>query len=340
MLKNFLKQTFVVAVLSSFATFSYAEDAPVFDLDSMAQQFDGQPETPLNQVPPSEQDPMVSQQAPPAEQPMIKPDQPIEKAEQPLIKPDQPIEKVEQQSVIKSDHPIERAEQGTIKSEPHPIAKAEPAGKEAGKVNQLQNEVQTLRGQVEELTHQLQQLQTQQKTMYADLDKRVTTTKKPSEEEARKALTEKANDPSKALAPKPVDTYPQPSAAEEQQTYQTVYEMIKAKKYNEGIAALQKMLQKFPSGAFAGNAHYWLGEVYSLAGKFEQSANEFSIVVKNFPNSSKVSVSQLKLGTIYASQSKWSDAKSAYRKVINQYPGTASAHLASQQLKQIKLAGH
>jgi TolA-binding protein len=48
----------------------------------------------------------------------------------------------------------------------------------------------------------------------------------------------------------------------------------------------------------------------------------------------------LKLGLIYAAQLKWSDAKGAFKKVINHYPGTSSAHLASEQLKQIKQSGH
>ena len=59
--------------------------------------------------------------------------------------------------------------------------------------------------------------------------------------------------------------------AEEQQIYQTAYNLIKAKKYNEAVTALQKMLQKYPSGQFASNAHYWLGELYGLMGKNDQA---------------------------------------------------------------------
>jgi len=120
----------------------------------------------------------------------------------------------------------------------------------------------------------------------------------------------------------------------------TAYNLIKAKKYNEAVAALQKMLQKYPSGQFAANAHYWLGELYGLMGNSGQSAVEFSNIVKNYPDSPKVSDAQLKLGLIYAAAFKWRDAKSAFKKVINHYPGTASARLASEQLKQIKEAGH
>ena len=111
-------------------------------------------------------------------------------------------------------------------------------------------------------------------------------------------------------------------------------------RYNDAIAALQKMLQKYPTGQFAANAHYWLGELYGLLGKSAQSAVEFDAVVKNYPDSPKVSDAQLKLGLIYTAQFKWPEAKTTFKKVINHYPGTASARLAAEQLKQIKEAGH
>ena len=43
---------------------------------------------------------------------------------------------------------------------------------------------------------------------------------------------------------------------------------------------LQKMLHKYPAGQFAANAHYWLGELYGLLNKNNQSADEFATVVK------------------------------------------------------------
>ena len=75
-------------------------------------------------------------------------------------------------------------------------------------------------------------------------------------------------------------------------------------------------------------------------GKNDESATEFSNVVSAYPNSPKVSDAQLKLGLIYAAQFKWAEAKAVFKKVISHYPKTASARLASEQLKQIKQAGH
>jgi tol-pal system protein YbgF len=301
-----LRRLLVLAMLLSITLVASADDAPVYDVDNYPPQFDGQPST----------------------------------ASGGALTQEQRLIRLEQQ----------------IKSQ-------QQSGSGA-RVDTLQTEVQSLRGQVEELTHQLQQVQNQQRTLYSDLDKRLS-----------KQLTGANNTPSPlktdedSVAPKPttavtaskavaqlapaanskkisstpikvkaVASNNQPNVAEEQQIYQTAYDLIKAKKYNEAVTTLQKMLQKYPLGQFAANAHYWLGELYGLLNKNDQSAAEFAAVVKDYPDSSKVADAQLKLGLIYMGQFKYLQAKEAFKKVVLHYPGTASARLASEQLKQLKQA--
>lgn len=329
MTRAFRKRVLAVAMLSSIAFTAFADDAPVYEVDNYPPAFDGQPYNSEGY------DAGASAPTPaPAAVPTYTPPPPPKQS----LSPQQRLSRLEQQ--------LNNLQQSNTKTE------------------ELQKEVQSLRGQVEVLTHQLQQAQTQQQAMYSDLDKRlanlpkqaaVTATQaenptpiakpisKPKEVAAAKttAKTSKQNvNNSTVAAPAKVSNMDQPNVLEEQQIYQTAYDLIKSKKYNEAILALQKMLQKYPSGQFAANAHYWLGELYGLLNKNDQSALEFSMVVKMYPESPKVSDAQLKLGLIYAGQFKWTDAKAAFKKVINQYPGTASARLASEQLKQIKQAGH
>ncbi len=253
----------------------------------------------------------------------------------------------------------------------------------ATRVDSLQEQVQALRGQVEQLTHQLEQVQNQQKSMYTDLDGRLSGKPKtslanpvdtpdtmPADKPAKMVASNDTASPDQAVAdtspddPLPVatptlqkaekpmviktskkqgiiaDAKSQPNVAQEQQIYQTAYNFIKAKRYNDAVTALQSMLKKYPSGQFASNAHYWLGELYGLMGKNDQALNEFSTVVDAYPDSPRVSDAQLKVGLLLASQLKWIEAKAALKRVINHYPGSASARLAAEQLKQIKIAGH
>ncbi|OGT63374.1 MAG: tol-pal system protein YbgF, partial [Gammaproteobacteria bacterium RIFCSPHIGHO2_12_FULL_45_12] len=231
------------------------------------------------------------------------------------------------------------------------------------RVDSLQTEVQALRGQVELLTHQLQQLEEQQKAQYVDLDKRVTEAVETASKKAkmlaadsgqnvaalRRQVVQAKTPPKMAAVTAPVKKEEaaketarddQPNVAEEQKIYQTAYTMIKAKQYDGAVKVLQDMLHKYPTGQFASNAHYWLGELFGLQGKHELALVEFKTVVKSYPSSPRVSDAQLKVGLILASQSNWSEAKSALNAVINHYPGTSSARLAKEQLKQIKQAGH
>lgn len=327
-----------VAMLTSIATLAFAEDAPVYDADNFPQQFDGQPYGNENaSYQPSYQYGQGQQQPSSLEQRVTRAERQINNLQQ--VNTSSKLDALQgevqslrgqveqltrqlqqaqnQQTTMYSD--LDKRIQQGVKTPP-------PSVDDSGSTNS--SEVKALRAQVEQLTRQIQQTQEPQNSV---------ATAVPVKSKPKLANSQTVTASSSTSLAKTND---QPNVAEEQQIYQTAYDLIKAKKYNEAISALQKMLQKYPSGQFAANAHFWLGELYGLLGKNEKSALEFGSVVKNYPDSPKVSDAQLKLGLTYVAQFKWSDAKAAFKKVINRYPGTASARLASQQLKQIKAAGH
>lgn len=341
-----------VAMSIGIATPVFAESAPVYDADSMPQQFDNGPDQSQDLPPPpapSQEGAFVPNQLPAASSSNA---MSSTESSPPSGSPEQRLRRVEQQ--------IQNMQNNDA----------------AARVDSLQNQVESLRNQVEQLTHQLQQVQNQQKSQYADLDKRLAQQGTKANQPAPATDTQTASDdiltpaamPAKSnhkaksnpKTPAASDTVAaadaskadnaddhsaaksasQPNVAEEQQIYQTAYNLIKAKKYNDAVDTLQKMLQKYPSGQFASNAHYWLGELYGLMGKNDQALTEFDTVVRVYPTSPRVSDAQLKVGLIYSAQSKWTEAKAAFKRVINHYPGTAPARLASEQLKQIRQAGH
>ncbi len=328
MIVSHLKRTLVVLLFSLVTLNAYAHVAPVYDVDNYPPQFDGQDDSNTSAAAP------MPSAVPERPQPSSVDTQPQSFVSDSSLSLDQRVGRVEQQinNMLHDD--------------------------QAAKVGAVQTDVQALRGQIEELTHQVQQLQALQKTMYSDLDKRVINRELTgSAGTASETPNTQADDtipatpqnklkfaPAAALdkpVVKPIKTpVAQPNVVEEQEIYQAAYSLIKAKKYSQAANTLQKMLQKYPTGQFAANAHYWLGELYGLLGKNDQAVTEFSTVVQNYPESPKLADAQLKLGLIYAAQFKWSDAKTAFKMVITHYSGTPSARLASEQLKQIKQAGH
>lgn len=320
-----VKLKLVAGIVMSFIAMPvFAEAAPVYDADDIQQQLDPavEPEQDLPPPPPPGQETMFV----------------------PRSNANSPAGVTNPSAGMSLDQRIRRVEQqvNTIQS-----------SNASARVESLQSEVQSLRGQVEQLTHQIQQLQSQQKTLYSDLDKRLAQNKTPDiaapspapapvtkmVDKAVEMKTEKEIAKAAAVS-QSSDASEQPNVAEEQQIYQSAYNLIKEKKYPDAVKVLQDMLQKYPSGQFASNAHYWLGELYGLMGKNDDALSEFSIVAQRYPDSPRVSDAQLKIGLLYATQTKWSEARAAFKKVINRYPGTASSRLASEQLKQIKEAGH
>ena len=345
--KNLFSQAikiFGIAMMLSIAMPVFAESAPVYDVDSLPQQFDDNdqqdlPPPPAPQQSGQQRGAFVPNQAPANSATLSPRLSDTEGLSNENLSVEQRVKRVEQQiSNMQTSETTSRIEA-------------------------LQNQVQSLRGQVEQLTHQIEQMQTQQKNLYSDLDKRISQQSGKSTAKAQNSNESSFGEDATVIVPKttketakagnkpskPVNASEttnksslenQPNVAEEQQIYQTAYSLIKAKKYNDAVDTLQGMLRKYPSGQFASNAHYWLGELYGLMGKNDQALTEFSTVVKTYPNSPRISDAQLKVGLILAAQSKWPEAKAMLKKVMTRYPGTDSARLASEQLKQIKEAGH
>lgn len=303
----------------------YAESAPVYDADALDQPMDeGNQELSQADLPPP---------PPPSENEVFVP-----------LQPQATPGNQQAQQNVSMERRVKQLEQQLSMLQNNVGGLENPPQAEA-----LQNQLQALRTQVEDMNTQLAQLENQQKTLASNLENRLSqlsqnnrTNTAPQIDSANNA-EDNAEIVAKNKSETETVTQPkndQPNVVQEQQVYQTAYNLIKAKKYNDAANILQNMLKKYPSGQFASNAHYWLGELYGLMGKNDKALNEFNNVINNFPQSPRVSDALLKVGLIFAAQSKWNDAKGVFKKVINQYPGTASSRLASEQLKQIKQSGH
>ncbi len=332
----------VMGMLLAAPVLALADDAPVYDVDNYPPQFDNSPSTPASAVtqhsPPPE---AVRSSGAPA--PAVVSDDADNSADDSAADDDQTTTAPSAASADSSLTPDQRVKR--LEQQMNNLQQTDLSGKNKA----LETQVQSLRGQVEELTHQLQQSQAQQKAMYTELDKRLGQSSSTDHSSDVAVPTRKSSKSSTGLAPLAesnqktappsatvINHDTQPNHEEEQKVYQKAYDLIKAKKYDAAISALQKMLKKYPSGQFAANAHYWLGELYGLVNKNDQAIVEFSTIVDHYPDNPKAADAQLKLGLIYVTQSKYPEAKVAFKKVTAKYPDTASSRLAVEQLKQLK----
>lgn len=217
------------------------------------------------------------------------------------------------------------------------------------KLQGLQQELQELRGQLEVQAHDLKLLQQQQLTFYKDLDSRLrnsavkttpnepvaelpiapqelpqnTTTAAPTEQ-PQTQLTTTSNNTART------------NPADEQISYLAAYELVKNKKFDEALVAMQTFVTQHPQGGYTANAQYWLGELYMVKKDYPNAIEHFEIVLQQFPSSSKSAASQLKIGYALAASGKKQEAITRLQLVVKNYPDTNIAQLAKAKLESLR----
>jgi tol-pal system protein YbgF len=122
--------------------------------------------------------------------------------------------------------------------------------------------------------------------------------------------------------------------------YNSAFELVKSRRYTEAIASMRAYLQKYSTGQYAANAHYWLGQLFMVSGENDNAIIEFSEVVKSFATSAKAPDSMLTLGSLAYTQSQWKEARDWWEDVIKKYPTSAAAEIAKNYLLQLDKEGN
>ena len=189
-------------------------------------------------------------------------------------------------------------------------------------IDQLRQEVMEIRGQLEEYSLRVNQLQQDGRDQYLDLDERIS--RLTSQEVSKKPASVA---PSKAPA-----SHEQPIQHDEEAAYKKAFTYIRAKQFDKAKQALQQQLKTYPKGAYADNAHYWLGEVNMAKGHYDDAKVSFERVLSDFPESQKVPDASYKLGRVYDLLGQQNKSREILQTVIRQYPQTAAARLSETYL--------
>lgn len=212
------------------------------------------------------------------------------------------------------------------------------------KVQGLQQAIQELRGQLEVQAHDLKLLQQQQLAFYKDLDARLRhepgknpNTSTAADLNISDAATTKAPNNTNTTQPvvAPVNNTSRINPADEQISYLAAYQLVKNKKYDDALVAMQTFVSKYPQGGYTANAQYWLGELYLVKKDYPAAISHFETVLQQFPTSNKSAASQLKIGYALAAAGKKEEAIARLQKVISDYPNTNTAQLAKTKLESL-----
>jgi len=202
-------------------------------------------------------------------------------------------------------------------------------------VQQLKEEVATLRGQLEEQGYALQKLKQQQQEDFANLDRRISGGGASSSSTAPENTAAVNNTNTAAPTPIPDRNTASSSTANNdgREEYEAAYSLLKAKDYGGASAAFKTFVGKYPESDYAGNSWFWLGFVYQTQGDMDAAAKAFSSLIERFPNHSKVDDAKYNLGKIYNQQGKTEQARTLLKEVAA--GSSKSAPLAKSYLESM-----
>ncbi len=235
-------------------------------------------------------------------------------------------------------------------------------------VQELQDELRTLRGRLEETERELASLKQRQRDQYLDLDARISElrggqpvvssgsntagtppitagsvpTSPPAEDvpEVRPPM----DTPSETVALDQPQVASQAvssnTAADEKAAYDAAFQSLKELRYADAAEGFQAFLTQYPSSEYADNAQYWLGESYYVTRNYDIALTAFQRLMDRYPDSPKVPDALLKVGYTHYELKQWDNARAALTQVQQNYPDTTLARLAESRLRSMRMEGH
>jgi tol-pal system protein YbgF len=224
-------------------------------------------------------------------------------------------------------------------------------------IKDLQREVRQLRGDNEQINHQLQQLQQNQR----DAEQRLTGINPPKTPSPITGMTGMNNMTGNlninngmgmsgmgmsgmgmnSTPPSQTPVLPALSLADPKTTtappeYQQAFDLLQRGHYDKAIPAFDSFVKQSPTGDYADNAQYWLGEAYYSKRDFVGALAAFKKLVDNYPDSPKKSHALLKIGFSYDELGDKISARQALEQVRKDFPSTNPARLAEERLKKLR----
>ena len=213
-------------------------------------------------------------------------------------------------------------------------------------LQQLRQEMMSLRGIVEEQEHQISQLKQQSLDRYIDLDRRLGSLTTgatgavvgSSSDAAGVAIDAIGNElpadnstsATTAVAASPKvssGTSVVPSTGNESSDYTDAYALVKSGDYDKAITAFLAYAERYPSGRYTPNAWYWLGELYVAVKpqNLKGATAAFQYLLSKYPDHDKVPAAMYKLGTVYFFSDHKEKSQEMLTHVIDRYSSTGNS---------------
>lgn len=207
------------------------------------------------------------------------------------------------------------------------------------RLEQLQREVQQMRGQIEEQTYLIETLKKRQRDLYLDTDRRIVqleSGKRVSPVMGSRAPTPPVN----PVQPSQQANAVQAVANQDKLAYDKAFSSLKSGRYQQAIIDFSAFSSTFPSSMYLPNALYWLGEASYVNRDFSRALAEFNKVIVDYATHSKAKDAMLKIGFIQYENKQWKEARQTLQNVVSAFPGTTVSGLAQKRLDRMRQEKH
>ena len=188
-------------------------------------------------------------------------------------------------------------------------------------LDQLRQDLATLRGQIEVLNNSIEGASKRQRDMYIDLDTRLRRLEQPAAAVA----------PAPAAAPPGADSAAAGNDAENH-AYEAAQEQRRIGNYQGAIAAFQTYLKQYPQSSLAPRAQYWIGDSYYNLRDFKSTIASQQALIKAYPDSSSVPDAMLNIASAQIELGDIEVAKKSLQDLIAKHPLSDAADKAKRRL--------
>lgn len=216
----------------------------------------------------------------------------------------------------------------------------------ANEIEAARSDVRSLRNDVDLLNNNLAGVRTQERDLYADLDRRIKVLESRGVVAGGTAAAVAASGAAgtSGVAGTPAAAggaaeLPLPGGTDKA-NYEAAFALLKDSQYEQATAAFKQFLVSFPDSSYADNAQYWLGEAYYVNKNFTESLAAFQAVIDKYPQSRKVPDAMLKVGYCDYELKQWGPAREVLTAVLDKFADTPAGNLAKQRLDRMDAEKH
>ncbi len=217
------------------------------------------------------------------------------------------------------------------------------------RVGEMDENMRKINGRLDEIEYQLKAMNERIDMINRDVDVRISMI----EGKPIKASGAGIQEPKEKFAPKVAENAPKslvggivdkgtdlPSMPSKnaEQIYKEGLEYLKAKNYDKAEASFDSVLRRFPKDKLAGNAQFWLGEVYYSQEQYKEAAVAFGKVYKNYKDGTKGADALLKLGMSMVQMNNKDAACEAFMNMKQEFP-KAEERITKKAAEEAKKLG-